>query len=102
MEENRRGNNRRPEALEMSVKSDTGENRTYTTLNVSDNGIFLLATIPDRLPVGTEVTVIPTRFKGGPQEISIKKRERAPRNTVWALSLSIRNLINRSITSSRR
>lgn len=58
----------------MSVKSATGENRTYTTLNVSDNGIFLLATIPDQFPVGTEVTIIPTRFKGGPQEISIKGR----------------------------
>ena len=58
----------------MSVKSAAGENRTYTTLNVSDNGIFLLATIPDQLPVGTEVTVMPAHFMGNSQQLSIKGR----------------------------
>lgn len=74
MKKNRRGNNRRPEALEMFVKSTTGENRTYTTLNVSDNGIFVLATFPDQLPVGTEVTVMPAQFMGNSQQLSIKGR----------------------------
>jgi len=65
---------RRPESLQMSVKSNSGETRTYTTRDVSDGGIFLFALTTEQLPIGTEVIISPARHVVGITPPTIKGR----------------------------
>lgn len=65
---------RRPESLQMSVTSKTGETKTYTTRDVSDGGLFLYARAAEQLPVGTEVTIAPVRQVAGASPLAIKGR----------------------------
>ncbi len=51
---------RYPDSLEMDIAASTGDIRTYTTADISDGGIFVLAVPSQQLPIGTEVTVSPT------------------------------------------
>lgn len=51
---------RYPDSLEMDIKAPTGEIRTYTTVDISDGGIFVLVRSSEQLAIGTEVTIIPT------------------------------------------
>lgn len=67
---------RRLESLQMSVRSNIGETRTYTytTRDVSDGGLFLYAQPAEQLPVGTEVIISPVHHVAGATPPAIKGR----------------------------
>ena len=73
MQENRRYERRR-ESLQMSIKPDTGDTKTFTTRDVSDGGIFLFAMASVQLPVGTEVIITPAQPAAGTSPSVIKGR----------------------------
>lgn len=72
--DNKRRYERRPESLQMSVTSNTGDTKTYTTRDVSDGGLFLFAPSAQQLPVGTEVIISPIRNASGITALAIKGR----------------------------
>lgn len=72
--QNKRRYERRPESLQMSVTSTTGDTKTYTTRDVSDGGLFLFAPNTQQLPVGTEVIISPVRAAAGITPPAIKGR----------------------------
>ncbi len=51
---------RYPDSLKMDIVASAGDIRTYTTLDISDGGIFVLANPSEQLAIGTEVTITPT------------------------------------------
>ncbi|MHB8534972.1 MAG: PilZ domain-containing protein [Sulfuricaulis sp.] len=65
---------RHPDTLKMSVKQSTGGAGIYVTRDVSDGGLFLLATTGEQLPVGTEVIISPVRNAVGITPPAIKGR----------------------------
>ena len=73
MQENRRYERRR-ESLQMSIKPDTGDTKTFTTRDVSNGGIFLYARASEQSPVGTEVLITPVQPAAGTSPSAIKGR----------------------------
>jgi c-di-GMP-binding flagellar brake protein YcgR len=65
---------RRRESLQMSIKPDTGDTKTFTTRDVSNGGIFLIAMASEQLPVGTEVIITPVQPTAGIPPSAIKGR----------------------------
>lgn len=43
----------------MDIRTATGDAKIYITLDLSEGGMFVLATVNEQLPVGTEVIVTP-------------------------------------------
>ncbi|MCR4301361.1 MAG: PilZ domain-containing protein [Sulfuricaulis sp.] len=73
MQEKRRYE-RRPETLRMSVKPVVGQTKTYTTLDISHGGMFLMSQISEQVPVGTVVVISPARHLPGITPPAIKAR----------------------------
>ena len=71
---NKRRYERRSESLQMSVKPDNGNIRTFTTRDVSDGGLFLFALTTEQLPIGTEVIISPAHHIAGNMPPTIKGR----------------------------
>ena len=65
---------RYPGSHGIDITSPTGNTKTYTTLNISDGGIFVLAVAGEQLPVGTEVTIAPTLFTPEEERPTMKGR----------------------------
>lgn len=65
---------RSPDTLEMDIKTPAGEIRTYTTLDISDGGIFVLVRYPEQLVIGTEVIVTPTQHAHDNQQPTMRGR----------------------------
>jgi hypothetical protein len=49
----------------MSIQLDTGDTKTFTTRDVSNGGIFLIAMASEQLPVGTVVYITPVQHTAG-------------------------------------
>ncbi len=65
---------RRSESLQMFVKFNGGDMKVFTTRDVSDGGIFLLASTTEQLPIGTEIILSPAHYAAGGMPPSIKAR----------------------------
>ena len=65
---------RRRESLQMPIKLDTGDTKTFTTRDVSDGGIFLIAMASKQLSVGSEVYITPVQQTAGIPPSAIKGR----------------------------
>lgn len=73
MDEKRR-HERYPNSLEMAIKTPTGDIKTYTTFDVSDGGMFVLAVSHEQLPIGTEVTITPAQHTLEDQKPTMRGR----------------------------
>ena len=58
----------------MSIKPAIGQAIAYLTLDVSDGGLFLLSSLNDQIPVGTEVIITPARYVPGVAPPTIRGR----------------------------